>query len=285
MKKSVFAIIMAGSLGVATLANAQTVVPGTVTTEDVAATQVDFVTVGATMPYSTDASQADLEAWKTDAAALGLSVENVTATTTWYVNAAEKATGSELRLKWDVTPGSFAVEARTQINVGETVSCAPATVSKTVYVLPEPSVAFTGGSDAILACDATSHDLSYAVKGIGNKKVTYTVTKKPLGADAVTGSSENVSKGTAEVESFFVEATTSYATAAALYTGEGTAGTLRISNLEAGYIYTVTVTGVSDQISRKSNVTVAPANLKANFAVVPSPTGTKINHIKNLDVE
>jgi len=63
---------------------------------------------------------------------------------------------------------------------------------------------------------------------------------------------------------------------------------IEVTSLEPGFIYTVRITGVSDQISRKSKVGpandgfVVPTDIYAVFAVIPEPTGTRIEHITNI---
>ncbi len=287
MKKMIQIAAIAAITGLATFANAQTAVTGNASgTVDatIDSMQVDFVTVGATMPYKT-AVNANNAAWLTELAGLGFTDPAAAGelTTKWAYSTGGAFTnlvpaGSEVDITWP-TAGKYLLRAQSSY----ADACASESF-KNVYVLPKPSVAITDGDKEILACDVTSHNVEFTAKGIGEKQVKYTVTRKPVGAAGTTGSAEDeaVGDGVTTAETF-TEAVTDYAAATAYYTGDGDAENITVGSLTPGYIYTVTITEVSDQISRKSGVTVDGLAVKAVFTVTPKPTSTKINHIKNVE--
>ncbi|MCL2412988.1 MAG: hypothetical protein FWC98_02505, partial [Bacteroidales bacterium] len=70
--------------------------------------------------------------------------------------------------------------------------------------------------------------------------------------------------------------------------GAGETISIVVSNLAPGYVYRVDITGVSDQISRKSftgqAAFIEPATpVFATFAVIPTPTATPIDFVGNQE--
>ncbi len=287
MKKMIQIAAIAAITGLATFANAQSAVTGNAkSTADVDSLQVDFVTVGATMPYKT-AVNANNAAWLQELEDLGFTdpateagepmIKWAYSTGGAFVDLAP--TGAEVDITWPSTAGKYLLRAQSSY----AGSCASESF-KNVYVLPKPSVAISGGNQAILACDVTSHNVEYTAKGIGEKQISYVVTRKPVGDEGEDDAAEAEAVGSGvSTAATFTEAVTNFAAAEAFYTGAGTTDNIAVSSLEPGYIYTVTITEVSDQISRKSGVTVGSLAVKAVFTVTPKPTSTKINHISNIE--
>ena len=291
--------LAAGMVCFATLANAQNyeyVTHATTgkTSDDVAKTQADFVTVGAQMPYTVDATQPDLAGWLTELTTAGITGVTAATHVAWTVNGTA-LTGtddlSQIGVQWNTT-GDYTLRAFTSIDVkvnsvSVTPPCNPHEEIKKVYVLPEPTVAFTT-ANTVLSCGATTQTVSYEVTGIGQKQVAYTVTKKPYTTSGSTDSpvSQNIGGGVSNT-GVFQEDLVSYTNAIDdYYTIASPTGSnnITVNGLQNGYIYTVEITSLSDQISRKSGVTVTvPTTAKVSFAVVPEAVDTKINHVKNIE--
>ncbi len=285
-KQILAAAIFTAATCFATSATAQTYSPtGSGTANDVAATQVDYVTVGATMPYATDTAQAGLAAWKADLAAAGFT-NTVTVSTRWYVDNNELAGATDkpsIFIAWPDQPGAHTLKVATGIAVsGVATSCAPAESQKMVYVLPLPVAEFTSANQ-VLACTETMANIGYKVAGIGQKQLAYTITRKPMGQAATSESStQNVGTGVTNAGEF--EETVDFATASAKYDdANATTGSFAVDNLAPGYIYTIELTGISDQISRKSGVTAGISGNRISVAVTPMPSSTKINHVQNIE--
>jgi hypothetical protein len=267
-------------------------------TPGIDSTVVDFVTVGATMPYRTGSAAGNFAAWRAN-------VEGAFGTSTlsplpsfalqWYVDGAplSGATTDSVNLTWN-TIGQFKLTAKTTILLGgNNVGCEDAISGKTIYVLPEPVVtlrATSNGHQIVLGCTATTHQVRFVTHGIGQRSITYTVYRQPLtgsgNTDAqLTSALAGTSQGNA---SWFTDATP-FNAAEDLYSSANAFIDLNITGLEPGFVYTVEITGVSDQISRKSKVgdnndgfVTPPARVFAAFAVLPEPTSTKIEHTTNL---
>ncbi len=280
--------LVAAMFSFATVANAQTYVddtPGTVTSTN----QVDFVTVGATMPYSAAATDASFADWKT-AFEAAFSGKTVNKTIAWKLGSnpiSGTADKENIRMKWE-TAAQYTLEATTTVTIdgvdaGALCPSTPAT--KTVYVLPEPTVKITSESQ-VLSCSTTNFTVKYKVAGIGVKAITYTITRRAYDG---TGDPTNDVHNDGIVQTtagFFEEATTTFEEASAEYNVDTqTPLDWAVTGLEPGYIYTLTFTNVTDQISRKSGVTTKTlsANNTITLAVVPEPASTTIQHVKNVE--
>lgn len=283
---ALFALFTA--ISASSMAQQPSLTTGSKTTNVVDSMQVDFVTKGAVMPYQTTISS-NFSAWLDEVGDIpGFSLGAYSSTTQWSITGTGLLTPLELsadnqeeiHISWP-TEGEYELKVASSV-AGST--CEGAFSTKTVFVLPEPTVAFTAGDKMILACDAASHSLTVDARGIGEKQFKYAITKKPIGTAGTTDADVPVTE-VGEGEStagFFEEATTNFAAAQAFYTGStGDTKEIVVNNLTPGYIYTVTVKEISDQISRKCTVTPT-TEVSAVFTVVPAPTSTKINHIKNV---
>jgi len=265
--------------------------------------QVDFVTVGSTMPYATDLDQVSFTAWRDTAIAWGLNLANVTSVASWATRQMNpmptswldgpSATNNQEQIfvTWS-TVGDFELRLTNRIQISGADACTPAVSTKRVYVLPEPSVrtapATIVGHDVIRHCTTAVHTVSFVAVGIGQKQLRYQITRRSIdGGGPETPVVSNAGGTAMSSPVFFTMANTAFATAEAFY-GPGATGEDVISieiPVEAGYVYRVQVLGVSDQISRKSftgDYVFRPANVQAVFAVVPTPTSTVIEHVSNL---
>jgi hypothetical protein len=287
--KTIFkAALILGAINFAVFANAQTVSTNPVTTTGTPETvnnQADFVTVGAIMPYATPTvgTASDWTAAMTNA---GISTTDVTTTTTWNLFTLPGTTATPLtvadpanfRIAWTIE-GEYRLEATTVTKLNSTVLCeGTPPAEKLVFVLPEPSVAFGTLPAQIQACTETNLDVPVVVKGIGSRKVDYTLTV--YDPTAGTATPLDISNGTVAVG---VDFEGTYADAKAIYDGAGTTFNISVA-VTAGLAYKIELKEVSDQISRKSGVDV---NLTANntfaFTVAPAPQGTTIQHVKNVE--
>jgi len=289
--------LVAGMVCFATLANAKNhSYAGTaqlLDVDDVLAAQVDYVTIGATMPYATDTVQPNLDAWRDTLAAVGIDA-TAEIKTNWFVDSVElagSANNDAIKVSW-LDTGAYLLTVKTSIDVKVGVNsinntCDSATINKTVYVLPVPNAKFTT-TIKVLPCDSTTYTVNYDVAGIGRKDVKYDLKRRPYvsGSDIneLDNSATPVGTGISSIGDF--DEGISYDDALIKYDVDDNgveSGRIPIAGLAKGWIYTVTITEISDQISRKSDVTVNPSNLKFSFAVVPEPVGTKIDHVKNIE--
>jgi hypothetical protein len=243
------------------------------------------------MPYATTTEQSNLAAWEANLTAAGLSA-TVTKETKWFVGATEltgAANKDAIKVNW-ATEGEYALKVQTNLKLGSVAACDPAEQTKKVYVLPVPTVEFTDGGGAVLACTTTEHTLKYKAAGIGVKQLKYTLTRKLYADAATTDAAADATPIGAAVtaEGEFADNVT-LSTASAKYGAAALAAadekSISLSGLAPGYVYTVTFSEISDQISHKSGVTVVPSNAtaKVSFAIVPEPTNTKINHVQNIE--
>ncbi|MDR2906761.1 MAG: hypothetical protein LBU91_02075 [Bacteroidales bacterium] len=277
------AIALAATLFGFTAVNAQTQA-GTNGTDavNVDSIQADFVTVGATMPYITSVGTTVLDAWKTQAKAAGFStaaIEGITVANKWKVGETElAATGDAVQILWS-TEGAYSVTVSSTFG-----SCSAAVSGKPVYVLPEPNVTFDGANFEILGCDVASKVLDFKVTGLGEKNVAYSVTKELIHDAGTPAVQTPLAEGTALTAptTYFNQDVTNYAKALSDFNA-GTEGTITVNSLEPGYLYTVTITNVDDQISRKSGITPTVTYPTYQFTVVPVPATTKINHVANVE--
>jgi hypothetical protein len=291
------------------------------------ATQVDFVTVGAVMPYLTRSNSQEFKAWVDTVRtyfslplapqpaefigkAPGPVLGDVRLETSWDASGTDlgMTTGPDsILVRWDLPTAqhgagqAYILTATTDVYFGATkLLCgAPNASEKRVYVLPRPRIwkeIGDPGDQVILSCVTTQHTVSYRITGIGQKEVNYTVYKRPIGSSADTDD-DFVPVGTAQSsDAFFDESNTTFNDAHTFYrnpntaTG-GTAFDITVTGLQPGYVYQVVVTGISDQITRKSNVLINDqqpiwatdtGNLTYTFTVVPEPTNTGIRHILNV---
>jgi hypothetical protein len=289
--KTIFkAALILGAINFAIFANAQTVSTNPVTTTGTPETvnnQADFVTVGAIMPYATP-TVGNASDWVTAMTNAGISTTDITTTTTWNLFTLPGTTATPLtvadpanfRMAW-TTEGQYRLEATTVTKLNSTVLCEGTTpAEKLVFVLPKPTVAFGTLPAQIQACTETDLNVPVTLKGIGSVKVNYTVTV--YDPSATTGSVVSVTNGASAAAVSVFEGT--YASALDIYNGAGTTVDIPVSSLIPGYAYVVTLTGVEDQISRKSGVNVdLTANNTFAFTVAPTPANTTIQHVKNVE--
>lgn len=285
MKNNFFKMVLvAGMVSVAAFANAQSATEGAgdkTIASDVDG-QVDWVTVGATMPYSTNVTQSSIDTWKAALPADFLTDE-VTVETKWSINNAEVVTGEvpAIQVNWTEL-GKHVVSVTNALKIGDVEGCEATPSSKTVYVLPAPTANITSSNVLLTACvgDAVSSSVVVEATGVGEKQLAYTITRKAIDAAATTETGDEL-VGEAQAVAGFAE-TVSIEEAQAKYT-TATSQTITVDNLAAGYVYTITFSGVSDQISRKSDVAgVWGAKNTVTIAVIPAAEATAIKHVTNL---
>jgi len=169
-----------------------------------------------------------------------------------------------------------------------------------VYVLPAPNAlrsATEHGHAQVLNCNVEEHNVRFWVRGIGQRSIRYSITRRPLTGDSDVDEDLVLSSTAADAqtdENWFAEApdgSMTWTIAYSAYTtdAEQWVSNILVENLEAGWVYTVEITGVSDQISRKSGVGplgdgyVPPATrLFSSFAVIPTPGNVNIQHVSNI---
>ena len=297
-----FAIVAnASTLPTATGTTTQTVTAG------IAETQVDWVTVGATMPYKTSSSAQSFDDWTNAvtsafaAASTSLPTHMPTFSTQWSVanwtggtgGSASNETnigtpGDDLVLTWGHT-GAFRLTATTRVQINSAdVGCSAAVRHKHVFVVPapyvEPHASLATGNGAILGCNVTEQIVRFEVMGIGQRQLKYTISRRPMtGTTTTTDVDFNV--GDARAEADFTLAQNDFESALTIAANRRNVP-ITVDNLQPGYIYTVAITEVSDQISRKSQVGtngfLPVSGVQAVFAVVPTPEGSRIEHITNV---
>ncbi len=280
--------LVAGMVSVAAFVNAQTATQGagskTIASE--VDGQVDWVTVGSTMPYSTNVTQTSIDTWKA-ALPAGFLTDEVTVETKWSVNNTQVLAGviPAIQVNW-TTLGAQKVSVTNALKIGSVYGCDATPSEKTVYVLPQPTANVTSSNELVSACvgDVISKTVTVEAFGVGEKNLTYTITRKAIDAAATTETGDEV-VGTAQAVAGFAEAVT-IGEAQAKYT-TATSQTITVDNLAPGFIYTITFSGVSDQISRKSlenNGVCAWGGAKntVTIAVIPAAESTAIKHVTNL---
>ncbi len=290
-QKFLIACMVALGLIATTVTNAQTAsTSGTPTTTHTAdsldASQIDFVTIGSIMPYSIESSGSASTQWIS--AYTSLTGKTATASTTWKINntdATSVANQNNITIAWS-TAGEHSLKVTQSISIPDYPSavCPGTEVEKTIYVLPLPSAGFSStDSFAILPCSATTYNVAYTIGGIGERIVKYHIEKTPYGQSVESPEETTSSNGTAVSDASYFTSTTNYASASALYTTGKTAANIALT-LEAGYKYKVTLTEISDHVSRKSGVAGEIESGKASFTVLvtPNPTTNSIKHVKNL---
>ncbi|MCL2412983.1 MAG: hypothetical protein FWC98_02480, partial [Bacteroidales bacterium] len=224
-----FAVVANAQAPSATTNSGSSTSPIPATSQDAA--QIDFVTVGATMPYATSFAATDFDTWRSNAAALGFDIPTtgagaVTNTKVWSARRltppppATDSTifggftgdSSQIFVTWPET-GAFRLSFSNTVNVdGVTPSpdCASAISSRTVYVLPAPNV--TGsvtGHAQVLTCDDTEHTVSFNVRGIGLRQASFTVTRQAIsGAATPTSVLTSGTAGTAQTSDVFFTGST-----------------------------------------------------------------------------
>ncbi|MCL2027942.1 MAG: hypothetical protein FWG79_05580 [Bacteroidales bacterium] len=301
--KTIKLALVAMTFAFVTVANAQTFVPSTdakvtgnpkTVEAGIAATQVDFVTVGSVMPYSIGANQDQAFLDWSDAlnAAMG---KTASRTINWFVGATALPSGSDnqetVNIEWENT-GRFSVRADVGISISGAdnppIPCAPVDATKWVYVLAAPSASVTT-PNTVLNCDVEEYDIDLKVAGIGEIQIVYTVNRTPFGGSLTPETiSEPFKSGTAiTVAADFEDGAgqSNFDAQNAKYNlaDNGVTATFKVEDLEPGYIYTVTFVSVSDQISRKSKVEPTLIDITRTLAVVPKPESTTIDHVKNVE--
>jgi len=315
MKKIMKLALIVAITSFATVANAQTLptLGGTPHPSNVVSNvdsiQVDWVTVGAVMPYSTSTSQTNFDTWLDNVqtafgGAASMPEHLPIFRTQWSVanwtggvsgSASNEtnigAPGTDIVLTW-TTRGQFLLKATTTIRVNNAdAGCTPAISGKHVFVLPEPNVtpntnAALFGHGRILNCNTPSHMVRFDASGIGQRQVRYTVHKQPMTGSAAPVVPTTHQIGDARAATDFEMSTRTFAAAEGIAAGSEPV-VITVDELTPGFIYTVTITGISDQISRKSKVGpendgfVVPSNATAVFAVIPTPEGSRIQHVAN----
>ena len=259
------------------------------TTQDSAV--VDFVTVGSTMPYRTVTNSVD--GWFAGASTDWGFTPTITQRVRWSIGGGDFAVADNrdtIFVTWPTTPGQHTLTVENAILQDGTPICTPSAIStKNVFVLPRPiidaTVAVTG-HNAVLCSDYTAHHVIFQGRGIGQLDVTFTVERRNAdGVDTPWTNADDVTVGTARNVASWFE-TTTFATALAQYdAGNNQDIRIDLSGLTAGFMYRVSINGISDQISRKSftgdDVYTEVTNVFATFAIVPETTTTRIDHVSN----
>jgi hypothetical protein len=262
--------------------------------------QIDFVTVGSTMPYATTAQ--DLDDWFALAAGItGLNLAGIDRSSQWTmrnVGTDQAISGSvnnepTTTVFWE-TQGHFRLSFANEIH-----TCTAAISTQDVFVLPAPNAARRGDTHGRILCPAQvaaggtyagGFPVEFTVRGIGQIQVRYTVERRRIG-NTDPGTTQNTSHGSVQSSAtFFTIAETTFAQAVALYTTNDTrVQTITVENLLPGYVYIVHITGVSDQISRKSftgdAAFIAPpagSPVTIAFAVTPNADEVVIQHVTNI---
>ena len=321
MKTIIKTALILGLANFAFFANAQSVpsvggnVAGRTVTPGIAPAVVDFVTVGAIMPYKSALSNEAIDQWITNVTA-AFAPDTIPSTlipsfvSQWTVTPEGGTTVNvgdpnldQIILTWDVTPGRFTVGITTEVQIGGTtnvVECATSASQKAVYVLPAPHALRSDtdhGHAQVLNCNVEDHNVRFWVRGIGQRSIRYNITRRPLTGSIDVDENLVLSSAAADArtdESWFAEApdgsmTWTIANNAYTTDTEQWVSDILVENLEVGWVYTVEITGVSDQISRKSGVGplgdgyVPPATrLFSSFAVIPAPGAANIQHVSNI---
>jgi len=303
MKTIMKIALFLSAIAFAASANAQTF-GGTLSTAGTPAAitpaQIDFVTVGSTMPYATTAQ--DISGWRdlaSDIPGLNLDPTSVTQSTTWTIFDvdANALVGGQTVTQQNSVNVNWANQGHFRLNFANQIhSCTAANSVQDVFVLPAPNAERRGTTHGTVLCPAAitaggdfaaGFPVQFTVRGIGEIRVRYTVERRVVGG-GTTDDPEFVGQGEVQtnVGNFFE--TTTFAAAQALYLTNNTRfTTITVDDLAPGFVYIVTITGVSDQISRKSfagNLAyIAPADpVTIAFAVTPDANQVVIEHVSNI---
>lgn len=241
---------------------------------------VDTVTVGSVMPYRVTGDinfhalrrlglfvNSDFN-WSVTGAAGGFDLRNSTGSS----STSPAAKDTLVSVQW-INNGTYHV-LTTEVPVPAAgmpaISCTAAANDLTVLVVSRPTAAWTSAT-ALGGCGVagTSIPIQVNVTGTGQYTVTYGVTFTNL----------------AGVTTDVVAAGTTYTTGT-YQPGSQTINLPAIAIPAATYgSYTVTITNLSDRISRKSGVTTLAADRPAaalNVYSYPAPVTQPIQHIRNL---
>lgn len=193
---------------------------------------------------------------------------------------------NEISVEWTVANG-FAANTQYKVKVAEkTVTnsmtiagCEDATPEvKDVFVLERPTVAFAateGGGCGV--APGSAFDIPLTVQGLGNWEVTYTVSYNGGAASAPANYTLTLGAPAVTDATVIAQSQLDRNTAA----GEGLSYTLPLA--QYGY-YDVTITNITDRISRKSLAALPASGASGTYRiyVTPTPTTQPIQHIRNL---
>ena len=180
---------------------------------EVDSAQVDFVTVGSTMPYSTNLEQADFNTWLANATDwLLTNATNIDNVARWSVQRTHSAVGasmpgapivsldaddqSDIYITWPEV-GAFRL---TLTNSLDGADCDDAVSTKTVFVLPAPTIVGTTatvGNNVVLGCTETTHTVQFLARGIGQLQAQYTLFRRPITGTIEESVEISVADGTA----------------------------------------------------------------------------------------
>lgn len=306
MKMKSIVSVIAGLILIGTQSYAQNVTSPSSPTSETA--NSDYVTIGSRVPYYAEAD-ATIKAM-TDAGTMKASIFKWSVTTAANVTlpavpilsyggaaaaqyndfrAVTAGTGyfdNEISVEWNAVNG-FAAGTQYKVKVAEKSVTQSATITgcedttpevKDVFVLARPTVSFVGtegGGCGIAPGDIFNVPLE--VKGLGNWIVTYTVAYNGGAASAPADYTLTLAAPAVTDANVIAESTTARTTGAT----EGLAYTLPAA--QYGY-YDVTITNITDRISRKSLNTLAASGATGTFRIYVSPTPATqpIQHIRNL---
>lgn len=301
--KILLAGLAVGILGFFSNLNAQVTAPNTLWTGTIATsafvdssteagtpkpvTNVDTVTIGATMPYYVkgDPNMHMLRQWGAITAK---------STYTWSATAAATATinqattsDSLVTISW---PKAGTYRLSVTENPGAVASGYPALCTSVPYamdvkVLNRPTVTWNGATPVKGGCGVNGNTITVPIDltGIGQWEVDYTVqyfdlanqevnvagiTRDASEAAVPMGATSNKNDGSALTNQTLLSITIPAASAVGAY-GK----------------YVITINSISDRISRKSGISSIAADVPAGSYTIysmPTPTTQPIQHIKNL---
>lgn len=267
----------------------------------------DYVTIGSRLPYFTapDATiqgmttagtmKASIFKWNvtsaTDVVMPAVPFLNFAGTAAQQYDAFRAAavgTGyydNEVSVEWNAVNG-FAANTQYKVKVAEkavTLSatiegCEDATVEeKNIFVLERPTVAFNGTEGGGCIATGAAFDVPLTVQGLGSWQVTYTVSYNGGAASApATYTLTLAAPAVVDGDVFTVSALDRNTGA-----GEGLQYTLPAG--QYGY-YDITITNITDRISRKSLTPLAASGAAGTYRIYvnPTPVTSPIQHIRNL---
>ncbi len=267
----------------------------------------DYVTVGSRLPYfvNTDATiqgmtdagtmKASIFSWNVTNAAdvnvAGASILNYAgAAAAQYDKFRVPTAGTgyfdnEISILWGgptFTAGTaykVKVAEKSVTNSATIEGCEDATPEvKDIFVLARPTVAFVGTEGGGCAtAPGSSFNVPLTVTGLGNWDVTYTVSYNGAAASGPATYTLTLAAPAVTDANVITESTSARVTGAT----EGLSYTLPAAQF--GY-YDVTITNITDRISRKSMVPLTAAGAAGTFRIYvsPTPATSPIQHIRNL---
>ena len=235
---------------------------------------IDSVTVGSRMPYKVEAQTAPTGLtltfeykWLFDPS---LTVQDLGGTNLTPATGTSYYSATEISVVMPASPTTVTLTSNVRNLFNGAVLCEASDVNNTIRVLPRPTISWT--ANTVATCGAATVTIPVTLTGFSDFEVYYTITYW-----ANFDKSDSPSPTPSAVK---------YAT----ITNSGTASfDIPSTEFSATGLYEITVTNITDRISRKSLdmslVAAQSTDLPTGVYTVlnvPAPTAQPVQHIKNV---